>query len=303
MNTLSKLTTFFIFLSFLFSNAQAQNSYRPSNTGFISFNFGATSLTPRKYQKLSLFGCNTSITDSILTQVPYNRSWRKPNQVIPGIPFGWQVDTLTKDSFYVSKYYLASPPIMEQITNDTIYNIGIVTPDEFDLIGDKPAQSVYMDYSVLKITYIEYLPVEFDNTFYNSKDSIVPFQVECKDFPWLDSNGIHGAKGASGIGYLTNTSKHTGRLFLPYYYEKGPQSGDSVKVYLDCQVTILNDILFRHEVFFKIDNVFYTSINLKDYKDKKQAIQFSLRPRKDLPCGCKEPERAKEGLKPKKTGK
>jgi hypothetical protein len=298
MLTLRKLTTFLLFPFLFYSNAHGQTTYPQGNKGFLSFNFGTTTFPPNKYQKVSIFGCNTILTDSVLTQNPHNSKGRNPNQVLSGVPCGWQIDQGTKESYYVSKYYIASPPIVKKLMGDTLYDLGIVTPDEFDLIGDKPVQLVYMDYNVLKPLYIEYLPIEFDASFKNFDTATVPFQVECKGFPWLDTNGLQGAKGASGIGYLKNNVMHTGRLFLPYYYKEGKSTNDSVKVYLDCQVTILNDILFHQEVFFKIDDTLFSSINLKDYKDRRQKLKFSRKYKKELPCGCKEPERARKGPQP-----
>lgn len=300
MLTLRKLTTCFLFPFLFCSTTHAQNASPQGNTGFINFNFGAAtpSFSLGVYQKLSIFGCNTVITDSILTKPPRKSKDRSPNQVLSGVPSGWQVDNNTKERYYVSKYYIASPPLMKIVKSDTLYDLGIVTPDEFELIGDKPVQLVYMDYNVLKPLYIEYLPIEFDDSFKNFDSATVPFQVECKGFSWLDTNGLSGVKGASGIGYLKNNSKHKGKLFLPYYYKEGKSANDSVKVYLDCQVTILNDILFHQEMFFKIGETLFTSINLKDYKDGKQTLKFSREYKKELPCGCKEPERAKVGPKP-----
>ena len=300
MMTLRKLTACFLFPFLFCSTTQGQNIAPPGNTGFINFNFGAA--TPSfhlgKYQKYSIFGCNTIISDSVMTQPPYNSKRRSPNQVLSDVPCGWQVDNNTKERYYVSKYYIASPPLLKIGKSDTLYDLGIVTPDAFELIGDKPVQLVYMDYNVLKPLYIEYLPIEFDSTFKNFETATVPFQVECKGFSWLDTNGLIGAKDASNIGYLKNNSIPKGQLFLPYYYKQGKSANDSVKVYLDCQVTILNDILFHQEMFFNIGGTLFTSINLKDYKDRKQVLKFSREYKKELPCGCKEPERAKVGAKP-----
>ncbi len=233
-----------------------------------------------------MFGCNTVVViDGAFLKNSDGLSWNKANQVASGIPYGPQVDGRTKKSYNVSKYYVASPPVFRmgpdnKPEKNTIYDIGIVTPCEFDLTGDKPVQLVYMDYNILKPMYIEYLPVEFDATFDNTVDNLIPFRVECKDFPWLDSKKISGAKGASGIGYLTYTPSHKEQLFLPYYFEN-KQATDSVKKYLDCQVTILNDVLLYYEVAFKIDNALYTSINLNDFRDGTKKIQLSRRSRKD----------------------
>lgn len=263
---------------------------------FVNFNVDSSTLLPSsKYQKVTMFGCNTVVTiDTNYPGVPKGPRWKKAYQVYPGIPYGKKKDAAGKP-YHVSKYYLASPPVMNKLpNNDSIYDIGLVTPDVFELLGEKPVQLVYLDYTILKPMFIRYLPVEFDSTFKNGQDSLVPFRVECTNFPWRDTVTLPGAQGASGIGYLSSMPSLKGRLFLPYYYEK-----DSSKVYLNTRVSILNDILLNYEVFFKVHNVMRTYIDLQDYKDGRTEIQLSRIPRKksDIPCGCRRPEKIKECCK------
>lgn len=299
MNKFILLNGIFIFYFFLYFTTCAQDTIPNNTTAYIKFNVGNSTLKHKKHQKVTMFGCNTVVAiDSASPKNFDGLSWNKADQVVPGIPYGRHFDKRTKKQYYVSQYFVASPPVFEMDSSNkhkknTVYDIGIVTPDNFSLIGDKPVQQIFMDYDVLKLMYIEYFPIEFDTTFNHTIDSLVPFTVECKDFPWLDSKTLHGAKGASGIGYLTNNPDHKGRLFLPYYYENKTPT-DSAKFYLDCEVTILNDILLNYEVFFKVDNVLYTSINLKDFKDRTRKLQFTRRYRKGIPCGCRKPEPSKE---------
>lgn len=299
MNKLIVRSGTFLFSFFLCFATFAQDTI-PNNPGaYIKFNVGNSTLKHNKYQKVTMFGCNTVVVvDSGSPKNFGGLSWNKANQVVSGIPYGRHYDKRTKKEYYVSQYYVASPPVFEmgpdnKPEKNTIYDIGIVTPDQFSLIGDKPVQQIFMDYDILKLMYIEYFPIEFDSTFNHTIDSLVPFTVECGDFPWLDSTKLNGAKGASGIGYLSNDTSHKGKLFLPYYYGNKTAT-DSVKLYLDCEVTILNDILLNHEVFFKIDTTICTSINLKDYSDGKKKLAFTRRYRKGIPCGCKKPEPPKE---------
>jgi hypothetical protein len=275
----------------LCSVAMAQNNYKPTNTGYVNFNLGGTTLHHAKTQDLELFGCNTSITlGSKFWNGPNGFEWNKANQVLSGIPYGLQTEDSTKEEFYVSKYYIASPPVFKpngQKDPNTLYDIGIVTPDEFVLDGVKPVQMVYMDYNILKSMYIEYIDITFDSSFDELGVDFIPFRVECNDFPWQDANGIKGGKGASGIGATHKDSTNVSKLFLPYYYSNGSEGKGTtpiLKQYLNCEVTLLNDILFHYEVFFVVNGQKYTSLNLKDHKNEQ--ISFHAEYREELPSGC-----------------
>lgn len=294
MKKLLLLNGLFLLTFFLCFTTYAQHTYPNKKGAYINFNMGNSTLKYKKHQKATLFGCNTTVfIDSTYLNDSTDLSWGKANQVASGIPCGRMVDKRTKKEYYVSKYYIASPPVFipgpdSLPEKNTLYDIGLVIPDEFDFVGDKPVQLVFMEYTILKPMYIEYFPVEFDTSFKNRIDTIIPFKVECKDFPWLDTLSISGAKGASGIGYLSYSPKHKESLFLPYYYEN-KQATDSLKTYLDCEVSILNDILLNYEVFFKIDGKIHTTINLRDLRNGKKKIQLTRKSRKDVPCGCKAP--------------
>jgi hypothetical protein len=294
----TKTIVFTLSLLFLYSGSIAQKLDQPDTTGYVNFNMGDATLPHGKYHQISLYGCNTSIT--VNSKYPHGYTWNQPNQVLSGVPSGLQIDAVIKEPYYVSKYYIASPPVFKKNANgiidtNTIYDIGIITPDEFVFNGEKPVQRVYLDYDILEPVYIKYINAAFDESFDSLGINLVPFKVECANFPWIDEYGITGGKGASGIGAL-NKATNIDKLFLPYRYVKhssGAEPTDSTKQYLDCQVTILNDILFHHEIFFVIDGVRHQSINLKDYSDKKKSFEIKLHciPRTELPCGCIEPKK------------
>ena len=149
--------------------------------------------------------------------------------------------------------------------------------------------------------YSEGQSVEFDDSSFNLlKVDVVPFKVECKDFPWLDNKLYSNAKGASGIGSLNRKVPPLTKLFLPYYEDELTTNQD--KQFLDFEVTILNDILFHHEIYFKINGEKKYSINLKDFynkhkNDKKMEITLYCEYRNELPCGCKEPTSEKQNNK------
>ncbi|KYG80356.1 hypothetical protein AWW67_09245 [Roseivirga seohaensis] len=278
---------------FAYSITKAQNTELEKTTGYVNFSLGETTLPHEKTQSLSLFGCNTNITiDSKLWNGPKGFSWNKANQVLSGIPVGHQIDPKTNKPYYVAKYYIASPPVFKaggQNDPNTLYDIGIVTPDNFVFDGKKPVQMVYLDYNVLKPMFIKYIEVKFDSSFDNLGVDFIPFMVECNDFPWREANGISGAQGASGIGSLTKDSTNVARLFLPYYYPydtEGSAPTNSMEEYLDCEVTLLNDILFHYEVFFIVNGEKRTSINLKTLQNEK--ISFHAEYREELSAGCVE---------------
>jgi hypothetical protein len=299
-----KLLLLVLSLFTISTGARSQNEFQLQTSGYVNFNLGTSTLKDTNTHTISLFGCNTILADtSIIWQGPMNGFvWDSTNQVLSGIPYGNQTDPLTNQPYYVSKYYIASPPVFHKnalggIDSNTVYDIGIVTPDEFIFNGDKPVQRVFLDYNILERTQIKYIDVVFDSSFDNIADSLnnklnvdyVPFKVECTDFHWIDTAGIFDASGASGIGSFHRSSTDSAKLFLPYPMLTPEKT---TKDYLDCEVTILNDILFHYEVFFVVKGVKSQSINLRDHQllHPNEPITFHCEYRDELPCGCIEPK-------------
>jgi len=300
MQSPTKLVVFSLSLFFFSSTVIAQQK-----TGYVNFNLGETTLKTKKNHPITLYGCNTSITtNSKYWKGPKSFKWNKANQIISGIPFGYQKDSKNGEPYHISKYYIASPPLIklananDSINNpNTLYDIGIITPDEFVFNGEKPVQMVYLDYNILKTMHIKYLKVEMGHSFERLDIDLIPFKVECNNFPWIDKKGIDitDAKGASGIGEIKRDSTNISRLFLPYYYENDTNSSqkpENSKKYVNCKVTILNDILFHHEIFFMVDGKKRKSINLKDYyyNHGDRTITLHAEYRKELPSGCRKPD-------------
>ena len=88
------------------NEAFAQNNYTPDSTGSINFNLGNSTLRQPKHQTqtLSLFSCNTSLTvNSKLWKGPKKGfEWQKKNQILKGIPFGYQTDTKILRSIFLT---------------------------------------------------------------------------------------------------------------------------------------------------------------------------------------------------------
>lgn len=293
-----------LFLFTISIGALSQNNVQLETSGYVNFNLGTSSIKEAKNHTITLFGCNTQLAEtSKHWHGPKNGFvWDSTNQILSDVPYGSKIDSLTNQPYYVSKYYIASPPVFNQkspskINGNTNYDIGIVTPDEFIFNGDKPVQRVFLDYNILELTQIKYIDVVFDSSFDKIADSLdqklnvdyVPFRVECADFQWLDTAGMYNAAGASGIGSFYRKSVKPTQLFLPYPI---PASAKAKPDYLDCKVTILNDILFHYEVFFVVKGVKYQSINLRDHQlnHPNEPITFHCEYREELPCGCIEPK-------------
>jgi hypothetical protein len=260
--------------------------------GYVSFSLGKSPVQPAQQQELSLFGCNTQLsTRSLLnSDGKSNLSWNKEDQVMQ-VPYGHRKNG--NKEYYVSKYFMASPPVMQIMDaapnkKDTLANIGLVVPDRFTLFGEKPVQRVYLDYNILEKVYLNYVKVSYDYKA-SPKDTtcrdlgvdLVPLNIQCVDFPWDSTKAIKGAKGASGIGRLRINSSE--KVFL-----LSRQKGED---FLNCGITILDDILLNHEVSFShADGSESKSLNLTDFyenSDHKGVIQLSCKSRTSLPSACK----------------
>ncbi|WP_157811756.1 hypothetical protein [Tenacibaculum sp. SZ-18] len=308
MKSTISIFTFYCFLFLCFFNVQSQNNYDVNKTGYISLSIANSTLPHKSKQQISLYGCNTSIIidsgkivsprykDGIISVKKQNGfSWNTKNQEVSGIPFGHQKNKSKKKKFkdfYVSKYYISSPPVVKKSKtgnkDNDIYDIGLITPDNFTFDGLNPNQLVYLDYSILKETHIDYIPVHYDDSFDKLNVYLIPFKVESPDFPWRNTRIIKNAKGASGVGAL-NKKDNINKLFLPYNYI------NKEKKHLQFNVTILNDILLDHKIFFMVDGKKRETLNLNEYYKKygKKKIVLKVVRRKKPPCGCLPPKAKK----------
>lgn len=276
-------------------------------TGYVNFTLETTEIQPQekyKQQPVELLGCNTVVTNKekkYWKNAPQGLDWKKKNQVFENLPYGYQFDDKHKKNYYVSKYYIASPPVFirdkkGKPTKETNYDVGIVTPDQFTFRGEKPVTNIYLEYDILKLVKIQYIPIKLNKSF-KGKDILgIPFSVECKDFPRKDKGMYKNAKGASGIGYIDLKAKHGKQFFLPYF-EEGTD-----KKYLNCELSILDDILLNYTIYFKVNGEKRYTIDLKEFyqqhrNDKKLEIELFCEPRDELPCGCVPPDKVKEVVK------
>lgn len=243
-------------------------------SGFLNFNAGSSPVNSKSLQPVTLFGCNNTVFKTKI-------EWDARNQVIGDVPYGPHVSKSGK-RYFVSKYYVASPPAFRSVTDKEDPYIGLVIPDRFVFRGGRPAQIVNLDYKILKPTFLQDIPVDFNY----SKDDIpscnsqkvtsIPINTVCKDFPWNI-----GAEGASGIGQLTNDG---GTAFLPFLHKnKDP---------LNCDVTLLDDVLLDHEAYFLSNRKLTKTVSLTALYEKSQMMKLVCIPRApdDIPAGCVAPE-------------
>ncbi len=289
----------FLFLFYSCHHKTTKENY-PKKPAYVNFTLGESTLPNKDAHTITLFGCNTSVTaNSNYWNGPKTFQWKKSNQILSGVPFGHQKDSSTGKPYYVSKYYIASPPVFKfKDKAISLYDIGLVTPDEFSFDGKSPTQMVYLDYNILKPMHVDYIDIKFDKSFDSLQVGYVPFRVECNDLPWIDTERIKGAKGASGIGSLEKGNPHAEQLFLPYYFEEESTSYESPETkrkYLDTKVTILNDVLLNYKIKFILGkDSLVGSINLKDFYDPKKkvnslrAVAIARHP-DSIPSGCVKP--------------
>ncbi len=300
MKTPTKLIVFSLSLLFFYSchkkHDTPEKKEYPKIPAYVSFNLDQNTLNNTEPTTVTLFGCNTSLTASSKDwNGPKTFQWGKPNQVLSGVPYGNKIDSKTKKPYYVSKYYIASPPILKfdetgKMNSDTLYDIGIVTPEEFSFDGKNPVQKAYLDYSILKPMHIDYINIKFDKSFDSLHVGYVPFRVECNDLPWIETDRIKGGSGASGIGSLKKDTPHATQLFLPYYFE---DKSENDRKYLDTKVTLLNDILLNYKIKFIVGRDSLEVINLKDFyfnPKKTDSLRIIAVPRSDTPSGCLRPK-------------
>lgn len=265
--------------------------------GYVSYSLGkAPKNNEHNRQELSLYGCNQEVTTkTTFWNDSINLQWNTPNQLLQGVPFGWQKEGSNDTAYYISKYYQASPPVFPKGFDGTqAVTIGLVIPDRFTFFGEAPVQKVFLDYEILEPVYLNMLHVNYDfvnkegNTCGGLGANLIPLNIECKDFRWNDLNGIKGAKGASGIARIKNDSVKNRQVFLPSYQPKGEEC-------LDCTLTILDDIMLHHDVLFIVDGKPTKTINMTDfykahvYKKQKgdtSKIDLSCTLRTTPPPGC-----------------
>ena len=260
---------------------------------YVNFNVRPSPISNPTPHEVSLYGCNTEITT---TATIGDLQWNQDNQVLPGVPYGPQKDG--GKNYFVSKYYMASTPVFNAPPSDTDVPviIGLVIPDQFTFSGNRPVQIVNLNYSILEEVYLSYSNVDYyysDGQEPSCADlgvDLIPLNLSCDDFGWSNTELLPGAQGASGIAFIRNdTVKHLNRIFLP--------SNELGKEYLNCEVSILDDIMLHHEIFFETEEGRTKSLDLTAFytthpKTEQIKLYCKARAIEDIPAGCQDPTKA-----------
>lgn len=250
-------------------------SAQDDTSGLVSFNTGRSPVEDSAVQGVSLFGCHN-------TQVDASLFWDTEGQVVGHIPYGPRESNGKR--YFLSKYYVASPPVFRHEPKKMPPFIGLVIPDRFTFQGERPAQIVNLDYRILEPTFLHLVNANFDYTVDGLAScriqgvEAIPINTECSDFPWRN-----GALGASGIGQLTADG---GAAFVPSQKEN--------EEFLQCNVTLLDDVVLNAEVFFvsgEAGDRKTKSLNLTELLKSGGRMNLICIPRApdDVPAGCRPP--------------
>ena len=253
----------------------------------INFNVNPAPVTPEGQQVVTLLGCDNVARNELINT---NVSWGEDNQVLSGIPYESGFYDSQKE-YGSTKYYLASPPIPGQVENGQTTNIGLLAPNQFTFKGERPAQVVNLDYQILRPTYLQFVKVNYDQAVESCpepKINLIPINTDCPNFPWHN-----GSLGAAGIGFLEDKDTHR-RVFIPTFDAAGENP-------LQCAVTILDDIMLNHRVFFETTSGPKKSVSLTDAYLGHIELQLVCHEREpdDIPPGCTPPEPLPQPPEPK----
>lgn len=257
--------------------------------GWVNF----TGMAPQAYEKqqqpLTVFACNN-------TAVSLDMQWGTDN--IREVPFG--LEFAGDQPYFISKYYIASPPLPNQFVSGTPLILGVLSQDHFRLDGGPEMAEVFMDYRLLKPVQLGFLPVSYQSSERGEASCLdlginqIPINIRCPEFEYTAyGQKITGQKKGlgKGIGQLarvktkTGELKDHGQLFIPLDVA-------SQKPLKDCTVEIVNDIMFAHQVFFGKASDHQSIINLTQAYERHQhsgeSVGLYCRPRPvDQPAaGC-----------------
>ena len=267
-----------------------QEAYETGGSGYVNFNLGQypTAGVSPLHQTVYLFGCNTKYATTMgRWQGIDSLSWDTNNQVLKDVPYGYRQGK--NYPYYISKYYMASPPLFHSNNHakDTTVTIGLVLPDRFTFYGDKPVEIVHLDYSILQPVWLTFITTNYDYTDDLNPTScadygvdLIPLNLECTDFPWATTAEIPDGKGASGIAEIYNKPNLNG-IFLA--------SNKKGEDFLQCSVSILDDIILDYEVYYSIDGVLSKELDLTNFylnHPSNPSVNLVCIPRTEPPAGC-----------------
>lgn len=264
--------TAFIILSLLCFNATGQ-----TNQHII---VDLTGTAPDQYlgdqQPLTVFTCGGQAFE-------HHMKWQQNNPI--KLPYGWQGEG--EDRYFISQYYIASPPLPNQFVANTPLILGVLSEDHFAVNEPEKEVSVLMDYRLLEPVKLGFMPVNYagvsqTDSCVDLKVNHIPINIRCPRFTYTpygrDKTGKTKGLG-KGIGLLSRKPleggglSDEGQLFIPL----DPESEVALE---GCEVEVVNDILSDHLVYFD------TALGPRQTLDLSEAYRFFLNAGKPVGLSC-----------------
>ena len=255
-----------------------------SKTAKVNFSGVAPTQYENDKQPLSIYACNN-------TSIPHNIEWGKPN--LKKIPYGHQV----KDGkeYFISKYYIASPPLPNNFDAGKPRILGVLSEDHFALENIHEEKDIFMDYKLLKPIKLKFFPINFysnpSDTPYCIEQNIyeIPVNIRCPEFKYTEyGKKLTGhTKGlGKGIALLKRKKDAAStELFIPFDLE-------TEEVLKNCTMEIVNDIILEHQIYFGSPEKHHQKIDLtRAYETHKRtgkpvSLYCKARPENEPAAGC-----------------
>ena len=269
-----------------------------AETAIIRFTGDAPSDYVNHKQPIEIFACN-NYTDSVTT----------PNQTVDfnkltevEVPFGRQDDfgSELSDEYYISQYYIASPPLPNNFDPGKPRILGVLSSDHFSQETRGEIRTINMDYRLLKPIEAGFVKVDYSSGDDQILDCIeqgidtIAINIRCPSFEYTEYGTRKTGKKiglGKGIAQLQRAKDQEGHLT-----DKGdlliPLNVESKQPLTDCTVEIVNDIIQHHQVFFGTADQHTAKIKLTeaydDYHRRNQHLQLycRARPADEPAAGC-----------------
>ncbi|GHA04750.1 hypothetical protein GCM10008090_12740 [Arenicella chitinivorans] len=251
-----------------------------------------TGSAPADYQSLpqsvQLLACNN-------TQINTEMAWNQ--RTLKSVPYGWQTDG--KDEFFISKYYVASPPVPKTFKPGKPITLGVLSQDHFSLYEDDEVVPIFFDYTLLDPIKLADIKVDYGNRLDGVAAcadygiNTIPINIRCPSFKYRGSDQYGLGKGIAQLSREQENRVLTdhGHLFIPLRIE--PESNPHIDPPLEgCTAEILNDIILEHQVYFGTAANHVSKIDLtkayRQFVSHQTPITLYCRPRPQdqLAAGC-----------------
>jgi len=287
-------TAHLIFILFTFCIISCTN-----NKPQIRVNFTGTA--PAQYlndkQPLTVFTCGGGAYQ-------HHMGWTGDNPI--ELPYGWQGNG--DGRYFISQYYIASPPLPNQFVAKTPLILGVLSQDHFTVDDPTATVEVFMDYRLLEPIKLGFMPVDYTggvNTLAQGAASCldlgvnqIPINIRCPEFTYTAyGRSVTGRETGlgKGIGLLSRKTDKAGlmldegQLFIPL--------DPNTDVPLDqCSVELVNDVLPDHQVYFDTDRGLEQTLDLSaayqafKHSGQQVGLYCRMRPADQPAAGCQPPK-------------